>query len=270
MVRERHQARTAAVATAAVLFFLFAPLAVVVLFSFHSSPSLTLPFRGFSLRWYEKVVTDPDLGAALIRSLVVATSTAVVTLVLGTSAAYAISRARPTWLRTALTVLFFVPIAVPGLFLGLALVSFFLRVGVKPSLGTVLLAHCVYTFPFFLLIARMALDRLDPALEEAAADLGASRWQVFTRVVLPITWPVLAGAAALAFMLSFDEFLMTFFVAGQDQTLPLYLFGVLRRSIDPTINVISTLLLAITLAVTLAGTFMLMRGIRREERGQQA
>jgi ABC-type spermidine/putrescine transport system permease subunit II len=140
--------------------------------------------------------------------------------------------------------LFFLPITLPGLFLGIALLSLFDRMDFSLSLTTVGIAHMVYVFPYFLLIALTAVARLDPALEEVAADLGASPARTFWKITLPQIWPVLAGAAALAFMLSLDEFVITFFVIGTDSTLPLFLFSSLRRTVDPSINVISTLLIS--------------------------
>jgi spermidine/putrescine transport system permease protein len=122
-------------------------------------------------------------------------------------------------------------------------------------------------FPFFFLVARAALERLDPALEETAADLGAGRWTVFRRVTLPQVWPVLVGAACLAFALSFDEFVITFFVIGPDSTLPLYIWSGLRRTIDPSINAISTLLLAFTMLLFVV-TYLLTTWSERRRRGR--
>ncbi len=138
-------------------------------------------------------------------------------------------------LRAPLALLFFLPITLPGLFVGIALLVYFARLDVQLSLVTVVIAHFVYVFPYFLLIAVAALDRLDPALEEAAADLGASPWKVFRKVTLPLIWPVLVGATALAFALSFDEFIITFFVIGPDSTLPMFIFSQAaphRRPVD--------------------------------------
>jgi ABC-type spermidine/putrescine transport system permease subunit II len=265
-VGERHhRSPVTAAITWAALLFLFIPLAVVVLFSFHENASLTLPFRGVSMRWYTAVFEDPDFRDAVGRSLVVAVITSAIVAVLGTGAAFGLTR-MPPGLRATVTALFFLPVALPGLFLGLSLLSFLNLVGAELSLATVVIAHCVYVLPFFMLIARTALDRLDPALEESAADLGASPSMVFRRVTLPQVWPVLLAATALAFMLSFDEFVITFFVIGGDSTLPLYVFSRLRLTVDPTINVISTLLLAFSLAVWVVAFALTIRADRRRRR----
>ena len=214
-VRVVRPGRFTGLVTVAGMLFLWLPLLVVVLFSLHKTASLSFPFDGFSLRWYERIFENPEVRAAARNSLVVATSTALVTLVLATLAAYGMSRSRSRW-RAPLALLFFLPITLPGLFIGVALLIAFSRLEYSLSLVTVTIAHLVYVFPFFFLLARAALERLDPALEEAAADLGATGWTIFRRVTLPQVWPVLVGAACLAFALSFDEFIITFFIVGPD------------------------------------------------------
>jgi spermidine/putrescine transport system permease protein len=252
--------------TVAGLVFLWAPLLLVALFSLHRTGSLTFPFEGFSTRWYDEVFSSEEIRSAAENSLIVATSTALITAALGTLAAYGLTRTTSR-LRGPLSLLFFLPITLPGLFIGIALLVAFSRVEWTLSLATVTIAHLVYVFPFFFLVARAALERLDPALEETAADLGAGRWTVFRRVTLPQVWPVLVGAACLAFALSFDEFVITFFVIGPDSTLPLYIWSGLRRTIDPSINAISTLLLAFTMLLFVV-TFALTTWSERRRRGR--
>jgi len=262
MNERRQSSPVTAVFVVVSLVFLFVPLLVVVLFSFNSIGSLSLPFRGFSLRWYRQVFESPVFRSSLRSSAIVATATAVSTLILGTLAAYALSRARTRW-RAPLALVLFLPLTLPGLFIGLSLLVLFGEAEVSLSLTTVAIAHLVYVMPYFLLIAVAALQRLDPALEEAGADLGANGWLVFTRVTLPQVWPVLMGATFLAFALSFDEFVITFFVIGPESTLPMFIFSSLRRTVDPSINAISTLLLAITLALFAGSFYLTLRGGRR-------
>jgi spermidine/putrescine transport system permease protein len=251
------------IVTAAALLFLFVPLAVVILFSFHSTGGLTLPFEGFSFRWYEDVFGDETFREALTNSVVLATATALLTVGLGTAAAYGAARSR-TRLRWPVQALFIAPVLLPGLFIGAALLSFLSRVGVEPSLFTVLIGHSVFAFPFVFILIRTAIDRLDVSLEEAARDLGAVPTRVFRKVTLPQIAPVLVGAAALAFMLSFDEFLITFFVIGNEQTLPTYIFGRLRRTVDPGINVASTLFLVVTMLAWTAAAVATIRAARSD------
>jgi ABC-type spermidine/putrescine transport system permease subunit II len=250
------------VVTLAALLFLFVPLVIVVLFSFHSTGGLTLPFEGFSTRWYREVFGDPDFSAALRNSLVLGVLTALLCVALALLAAYGVLRSHSR-LRGPLQFLFVAPILLPGLFIGVALLSFLGRLGMDRSLLTVLIAHTVFAFPFAFILVRTALERLDPALDEIGRDLGSPPLRVFRTVTLPQIAPVLAGAGALAFMLSFDEFLITNFVIGEDQTLPVYIFARLRRTVDPGINVASTLLLAVTLLVWIAAAFFTRRAARR-------
>jgi ABC-type spermidine/putrescine transport system permease subunit II len=247
------------------LIFLLVPLIVVVLFSFHKTGALSFPFQGFSLRWYRDVFSSFEFRQALKNSAIVATAVAGCTLLLGTAAAYGLTRLGPR-LRGPFSLLFFLPITLPGLFLGISMLVFFARIDLKLSLATVVLAHLVYVFPYFLLISLAALDRLDTALEESAADLGASPWLVFRRVTLPQIWPILVGATALAFALSFDEFIITFFVIGSNSTLPMFIWSALRRTVDPSINTISTLLMAITLLLWLVAFVITFRAERSRRR----
>lgn len=228
------------------LLFLYVPLILVVLFSFHKTASLSFPFEGFSTRWYTSVFSSPEFRSAATNSLIIAVCVSGTTLLLGTAAAYGLSlmSARP---RRILTFLFFVPLALPGLYVGLALLVEFNRLSVTPSLLTVALAHWVYVIPYFMIIAIQAFASMDPDMEDLARDLGASSWRVFWRVTIPELWPLLLGAAGLAFALSFDEFIITFFVIGTDSTLPLFIWSSLRRIVDPSINVVSTVLLTASL-----------------------
>jgi spermidine/putrescine transport system permease protein len=248
--------------TALVLVFLLVPLVIVALFSLHSSPSLTFPFEGFSLRWYEEVFSDEQFREALFNSLELALATAAFTFVFGTAAAYGVTRSGSR-LAGAGVAIFLLPITLPLLFVGIALLIALRRVNIELSLLTILIGHTVVAFPFFFMIARVALERLDPMLEEAAADLGASPWTAFRKITLPQVFPVLLGAAALAFMVSLDEFIVTFFLSGNETTLPLFIFSRLRTTLNPSINVVSTLLMAITLALFV---FAFVMGIRAERR----
>jgi spermidine/putrescine transport system permease protein len=255
----------AGLVTASALLFLIFPLVVVVVFSFHSGQGLSLPFEGLSLRWYSSVFQDDEFLHALRNSVFIALGVAVATFVVGTAAAHGLSRstARGKGVWIALLLL---PLTVPGIFLGASLLTAFSRVGLHLSMVTVALAHFVLALPFFFLLARTAFDRLDPSIAEAAADLGATPTQVFRKVIFPQVSPILYAAAALSFMLSFDEFFATFFVAGSTETVPILVFGRLRRTIDPTINVISTLLLVVTIVIAAAAVLGATWATRRRGR----
>lgn len=261
-MEQRLRGRIAGSISILTLLFLFLPLAVVVLFSFHETASLSFPFTGFSLRWFRSVLESAEFREALRNSLTVAIPVALLTLLLGTLAAYGLSRTASR-VKAPLAVLFFLPITLPGLFLGLALLVFFSRLRVPLSLVSVGAGHLVFVFPYFYLLVRAALDRLDPLLEEAASDLGASRWDTFRRVTLPQVWPVLVAATSLAFALSFDEFVITFFVIGNESTLPMFIWSGVRRTIDPSINTVSTMLMGTTLTFFAVAFAFTVRGSRR-------
>jgi len=228
---------------ALVLVFLFAPLAVVVLFSFHETASLTIPFEGFSLRWYRQVLDSPEVISAIVSSLQVGLTTAGIVLAIGTLAGIALARYRFRG-KSALRGLLIAPAALPGLFLGIALVTFFTQVNIRLSLWTVTVGHLLYALPYFFLVAYARFTRFDPLLEEAAHDLGAGPWQTFRRVTLPLVAPTLVAGAMLVFALSWDEILITLFTIGNQNTLPLVVWSSVRHSIDPSVNAISALLLA--------------------------
>ena len=244
------------------LVFLFAPLIIVIVFSFHTTDSLTPPFEGFSLRWYREVLSDDAVRSGLSASLRIASITAITTLIFGTAAAYGVSRSKGRS-GAVYTALFMLPIAMPALILGIALLSFFSNRSISLSTMTVVIAHTVFVAPVFFIVARTALDRIDEAQLEAAADLGASPSYRFRKVILPQVLPVLLAGAAMAFVISFDEFIVTFFVIGNESTLPLVIFSRLRRTIDPSINAISSLLLFLNLAIWLIA---LVYSVRLEAR----
>jgi ABC-type spermidine/putrescine transport system permease subunit II len=222
--------------------FIFAPLVLVVLFSFNGSPSLTFPFTGPSLRWYREIFGDAAFRQSVINSLEVAVVVVIAVLIVGTLASYATARYR--FRGSTLTAgLIMAPAALPGLFVGISLLTVYAEAGVQLSLTTVVFAHVLYTLPYFFLVTNSRLQRFDPLLEETARDLGANTWVAFRKVTFPIIAPTLFAASLLVFALSWDEFLITFFVIGNQNTLPLEVWGKVRYSVDPSVNAISTLLL---------------------------
>jgi spermidine/putrescine transport system permease protein len=233
------------------LAFLLAPIAVIVLFSFHATPSLAFPFTGFSLRWYAELFGNAQLLAALGRSLLVAFLTAAITLVLGACASLAWLRLPPRG-RITLELACILPIALPALFVGVALLVGFAQVRLPLSIPTIVIGHVLLTLPMLMVAMRARLALFDPSLEEAARDLGAGVVTTFQRVTLPLVAPTLIASALLGFALSFDEFVVTSFVAGNETTLPLFIWSMMRRTVTPVINAISTLALAFSVLLLVA------------------
>jgi len=224
------------------LAFLLLPVAIIVLFSFNSGANLSFPLRGLAGHWYGTALHDPKMVSALENSLIVGAGMLAVVALVGTPAAWAIARGRFRG-RGLLLATIVAPVALPGLFIGIALLTFFASIHVHPSLRTVVVAHAVYTLGFYVVIAAARFSGLDAALEEAAWTLGAGRWAVARLVVWPLVRPALFAALALCLALSLDEFVITFFVIGAQNTLPIVIFSNVRSVVTPEINAVATVLL---------------------------
>jgi len=226
--------------TALVLIFLFAPLLLVALFSFNTSEISVFPIRGFTVSWYTRLFANADFHAALLNSLVVAAATVVLATALGVAAATGVHRYAGRW-RTVLRSTASLPMMVPHLILGIALLSFFNLAHIDLSLFAVVLGHTVVAFPYVFLTISARLVGFDPALEEAARDLGAGTLRIFVEITLPLLAPAILTAALISFTLSFDEVVVTFFTTGTENTLPMVIWSMLRVGITPEINAIATL-----------------------------
>jgi spermidine/putrescine transport system permease protein len=225
-----------------VVIYLFFPLFIIALFSFNTSPSISFPIRGFSFVWYKAVFENPIFISSLKNSLVVASITTLICVSTGVLAALVITR-YSFRLKNVVRGLFLLPLSLPGLFIGISLLSYYISLDMKLTLGTVIIGHLIYTLPYFFLVASTRLERFDRLLEEAAQDLGCTPWETFWKVNFPIIAPSIIGAATIVFALSFDEFVITFFIIGTQNTLPMMVWSMMRRSIDPRVNAISVILI---------------------------
>lgn len=257
--------------TGLTLVLLFAPLVAVVIFSFHRVPSLSLPFQGFSLVWYRDVFGTPAFVDAIIFGLKVSLTVTAISIVTTVPAAYTFARS-PSRLAAPLSTFVLLPVALPGIFLGPAILVFMRRVGIANSFETVVIGQLIVVTPLMLIIIRNAIERLDPALEEVARDLGAGSVGVFFRVVIPIIWPLVFGASCLVFVISFDEFPVTFFLVGAQSNVPMFIYGLMQETVDPAINAVSALMLLIILsALGLGGAVIGTRSfLHRLQRGNAA
>ncbi len=239
--------------------FLYLPIAVLVLLSFSASRYASI-WGGFSLEWYAKLASNPDISRALLNSLLIAAATTLLATVLGTLAALGLERLpgrrRASHFDTALTL----PILVPDIIQGISLLLFFVLVfngveralGWRPTLGrtTVTIAHTAFALSYVAVVVRARLSGMDKSLEEAAMDLGADEWQVLRRITLPLIWPGVVSGGLLAFTLSLDEFVITFFTSGPGATtLPVQVWSMVKRGVTPEINALSTLMLAVSIAL---------------------
>ena len=256
---------------ALVALFLYAPLATLIAFSFNESRR-NIIWTGFTLDWYAQVFNDSSLLEAFTNSLTIAALSTVASVVLGALVAVACWRFRFP-LKPSFEGALALPIVVPEICMGVAMLVFFSRVLPWPSdlpwpldLGAIVIAHISFSFPFVAVIVRARLASFNHELEEAAKDLGASEWRAFFDVLVPHMRPALIAGALLAFTLSLDDFVITFFTAGPDTiTFPVKVYSMVRFSVTPEVNAASTLLIVLTVALTAIGLRLQGRDIARME-----
>ena len=276
MIKQNSGARWLTFNAILVYALLYAPILVLIAFSFNASKS-TAVWRGFSLNWYASLMGATDfidaassqsdaagrsfqadnIWLALRNSLIVSGAATLISTVLGAMLALAIDRFRFR-LRGFFSVLLYLPVVIPDITLGIALLVFFSLLfklaenwfGVRLALGfvTIIIAHVAFNISYVAIVVRARLAGMNRTLEEAAQDLGATPWQTFRRVTLPLIWPGIAGGALLAFTLSLDDFVVTFFTTGiGSSTLPIFVYGMIRFTVTPAINALSTLMLLVSM-----------------------
>jgi ABC-type spermidine/putrescine transport system permease subunit II len=254
-----------------VYLFLFAPIALLVAFSFNANRYGTFPFTGWTTDWYAQVFHNYQIKDALYTSLEVAALVTLISTVVGTAAAFPLVRSRLPF-RTGIRVGMTLPIMIPGLLIGVSLLVLFtgLMHNVWPWHGqlswkTAVIGQSVYTTPFVILLVSARLQGFDRALERAASDLGANTFNRLRYVVLPLILPAIIAGALLAFTLSIDEFIITYFLIGDQVTLPIYIYTQIKFGITPEVNALASMLLAASLLV-LGLAFALPRVLRLSRR----
>jgi spermidine/putrescine transport system permease protein len=230
--------------------FMAVPLVLVVLFSFNQSALTSLPLTGFTFGWYHKLFALGSFWPALWNSLIVAAFVAILSVAIGTMAALVLARMASRRAEVLIGIIS-VPMMLPALIIGVAMMSYFVRLVDLPlGLPTVIIGHLVIAQPFVILIVYSRLATFDWAVVDSARDLGASPWTAFRTVTLPIIRPTIVGAALIAMSISLDDFVITFFTIGAGNTLPTLVWGMVRTSLDPTINAIATLLILLSVGST--------------------
>src|SRR5574340_28161 len=233
-------------AALAVYAFLYVPLAIVVAYSFNDS-RLNAEWVGFTWHWYEVLLHDEAMLAAAGNSLLIALVSSLVATVLGTMAGIAMHR----YNLRLLTFMVLTPVAMPEILLGVSLLLFFIQVlNLTLGLLSIVLAHITFSIGFVAVIVQARLAALDESLFEAARDLGASPWQTFRYVTFPLIRPAVIAGGLMAFTLSIDDFVITFFTAGVGvATLPLHIYSMIKIAVTPEVNAVSTLLMLLTLGL---------------------
>lgn len=254
-----------------IYLFLYAPIVILVLFSFNASVFGTT-WEGFTLRWYVDLFTDRRLMQAFANSIYVGVVSTIIATIIGTLTALALERYRFPG-RQTYDGLIYLPIVIPEIVMAVSLLVFFalafdviealFGLRVRFSLTTVIIAHVAFNISFVAVVVRASLKGFDRRLEEAAQDLGADPWRTFWRITLPLIMPGIIGGALLAFTISLDDFLISFFTTGPGGSLlPVEVYGRVKRAITPTINAVSTVMLVLSILLVVASQLVQQRNKR--------
>ena len=241
----------------AVLFaYVYLPVAVIIVLAFSEADLAVFPIQGFSLRWFEALFNDTQVMAGLRNSVLVGLGVVAIAVPLGLMLAYFMVRRAGLRGGDVLSAVVVLPMQTPRIIIGVLLLIFFSILGVRPSLLTVLLGHVALTLPFAALIVAARLRSIDPALEEAAWDLGAPRWRMWLEILLPLLAPAILAAALVTFTISFDEMVVTYFTIGNESTLPVLIWSMLSYGYTQEINSLGALIIVPTLIVLAAAQLL--------------
>ncbi|HUF55059.1 MAG TPA: ABC transporter permease [Thermohalobaculum sp.] len=242
------------------LAFLYIPVLFLPLFSFNDSIYVAFPLSGFTTEWYSVVLADEPMQAALVNSLKVGAAVATIATVLGIFGAKAVTRYRIRGQRPVIGAIM-LPLVIPGIILGVALLILLSRVGVQLSLVTVAIGHTLICVPFAMATLMARFEGFDRSMEEAAADLGDNAWWTFWRVTLPLVFPGVVASFLLCFTISFDEFIIAFFLAGTEPTLPIFIYGQLRfPQTLPGVLALGSLILVVSFVVVFFSQWLQRKG----------
>jgi spermidine/putrescine transport system permease protein len=245
-------ARLLRVFFALVVVFLYAPIAILLIFSFNNSDLPAFPLSGFTLHWYHQFLTNADLRGALETSAIIAALSSIGAVVLGVLASIALTRRRFIG-KAAVSALLISPLVIPYVVFGISLLLLFHTLGIPRSILTVVIGHIVISLPYTILVLVPRLEQIDVSLEEAAFDLGASRLRTFRSITLPLILPAVVSAFLIAFTTSFDEYAVASFVVGTRATFPIFLYSALRfPSQLPQVIAVAVVVITVSLIVVVA------------------
>jgi spermidine/putrescine transport system permease protein len=231
--------------------FLYLPIVILVIYSFNASRYASGAWRGFSLQWYASLFADEAIGSALKNTLIVAGASTFISTVFGTMVALAMERYSFRG-KLAFDALLYLPIIIPDIAMAVMLLLFFVLGHAQLGLVTIIISHVAFNTSFVAVVVRARLAFFDITLEEAAQDLYANEWQTFRRVTLPLIMPGILGGALLAFTLSIDDFVITFFTSGPGSTtLPLRIYSMVKLGVTPEINALSSMMLLVSMGLVM-------------------
>ena len=243
---------------AALVLFIFAPIAASVVFSFNSDRFPTLPLGQFTTDWYVRAFSRPEVWQAIANSLIVAVATSLISTFIGFATAYTDFRYGFRF-KQAYLALALLPPTLPLVILGLAMLAWLSQAGLSGTLVAIVIAHVVLATPFAMAICRLRLSQMDPSLESAAWNLGAGQWTAMRRVILPFCAPAIVSALCLTAAVSFDEFVVAWFVSGLNRTVPVMILEILQGNVDPQINAIGTVVFLTSMSLVIAAQFLIFR-----------
>ena len=245
-----------------VFAFLFLPIIVLIIYSFNSS-SMNIIFENFTFDWYSKLFQNSDLLESFINTLIVASVSTIISTIIGTISAYGLYKYDFPG-KNIINGLIYVPIVIPEIVLGISLLSIYTLMELELSLFTIILSHIAFSIPFVIVSVRSNLTNDIKVLEESAKDLGASNFVIFKKIVLPTIMPAIISGATLAFTLSLDDVVISYFTAGPgSNTLPLYIYSMIKTGITPDVNALSTLMMLVVFTILISITLYQSRKIRR-------
>jgi spermidine/putrescine transport system permease protein len=239
------------------LLLVFAPIIVSFIYSFDANRYATIPWGGFSTRWYAAALADPDVAKGFRNTVIVGLCSSAIATLIGFATAYTDYRYR-FFGKTVYLALALLPPTIPVIILGLAMLVFLARVGLSGELYTVVICHVVYAIPFAMALIRLRLAQMDKNLEAAAWNLGASEWRTLREVILPFTMPAIFSALFLTMAVSFDEYAIAWFVSGFNETLPVRILVLLQREVSPKVNAIGSIVFIISMTLVMLAQIVLL------------
>ncbi len=246
-----------------VFLFLYLPIIVLIIYSFNSS-QMNIIFENWTFDWYKEILHNSDLIEAFSNTLLVAVISTVTSTILGTISAYGLYKYEFPF-KKLINGLIYIPIVIPEIVLGISLLSIYTLMKLQLSLVTIILSHIAFSIPFVIVSIRSNLTSQTKVLEEAAKDLGASPFKTFTKIILPTIMPGIVSGATLAFTLSLDDVVISYFTSGPGSlTLPLYIYSVIKTGITPDVNALTTIMLLVTFTILISITIIQSRKIRKE------
>lgn len=248
-----------------IYIFLYLPILVVIIFSFNTS-EMNVKFEGFTLAWYSRMLDNIELMDALKTTIIVAFASTLLSVFIGTISAFGMFKYKFKG-KSVIDSMLYIPVVIPEIVLGISLLAFFTALDIPMGLLTLIIAHVTFSVPFVIITVRSRLSGYDMSIEEASMDLGANQLRTFKRVTLPIISPGIMSGAMLALTMSLDDVIVSFFTIGpNDVTLPIKIFGMVRKGVSPDVNALSTLMILATVLIII--TSKSIEKISRKRRGE--